>query len=144
MANKEFTNQILQKHSEKLSQLSVSMKVSHTLYTEEVISKVTLYQIEESGGLLANGTLGALSKTITESPNKLRVFVSVLLQSEDLDTVHVANDILKEYGRWFIFDRKTFLYSTIYRWRPASSRTFTKSIWYVQKVMTILLQYIHS
>lgn len=99
VANKEFTNQILQKHSEKLSQLSVSMKVSHTLYTEEVISKVTLHQIEESGGLLANDTLGALSKTITESPNKLRVFVSVLLQSEDLDTVHVANDILKEYGR---------------------------------------------
>ena len=112
VANKEFTSQILQKHSEKLSQLSVSMEVAHRLYTEDVTSKVTLDQIEKSGGLLAGDPLHALSNKVTESPNKLRIFASVLLQSED--TAHLANDILKEYGKWFIFDRKTFLYY-IYR-----------------------------
>ena len=139
---KEVATSILQKHSEKLSQLSVSMEVAHRLYTEDVISKVTLDQIEKSGGLLAGDPLHALSNKVTESPNKLRVFASVLLQSKD--TVDVANDILKEYGKWFILDRKIFFVLYL-QMKTSFLRNLLKINLVCPRnyVMMIVLQYIH-
>ena len=67
------------------------------LYTEEVISMETLNEMERSGGLQTDRSLRALSNTISEDPNKLRILTSVLLQSEE--TVHVGQDILKEYSK---------------------------------------------
>ena len=57
----------------------------------------TLNEIERSGGLQTDHSLRALSNTISEDPNKLRILTSVLLQSEE--TVHVGQDILKEYSK---------------------------------------------
>ena len=68
------------------------------LYTEGVISKEIFDEVESSGGLLTDVPLRALSDTVSEDPNKLRVFGTVLLQSKD--TVRVGQDILKEYGKW--------------------------------------------
>ena len=67
------------------------------LYTEGVISKEIFDVMESSGGLLTEGLLKALCSTIIEDPNQLRVFGSVLLQSKD--TVHLGNNICKEYGK---------------------------------------------
>ena len=67
------------------------------LYTEEVISMETLNEMERFEGLQTDHSLRALSNTVSEDPNKLRILTSVLLQSEE--TVHVAQDILKEYSK---------------------------------------------
>ena len=40
------------------------------------------------------------SDTVFEDPNNIRVFGTVVLQSED--TVHVGQDILKEYSEWLL------------------------------------------
>ena len=81
----------------KLALSSLPTEVTHTLLTEGVITKETFYEVERSGGLLANGPLRTLSSTVSKDPNQLKVFGSVLLQSED--TVHVGQDILKEYSK---------------------------------------------
>ena len=81
----------------KLAPSSLPTEVTHTLLTEGVITKETFYEVERSGGLLANGPLRTLSSTVSKDHNQLRVFGSVLLQSED--TVHVGQDILKEYSK---------------------------------------------
>ena len=81
----------------KLAPSSLPTEVTHTLLTEGVITNETFYEVERSGGLLADGPLRALSGTASKDSNQLRVFGSVLLQSED--TVHVGQDILKEYGK---------------------------------------------
>ena len=73
------------------------MEIVQTLYTEGVISKEIFDVVESSRGSLADGTLKALSSTVSDDPNQLRVFSTVLLQSEE--TVEVANDILEEYGK---------------------------------------------
>ena len=75
------------------------MSVIRTLYTERVISKETFDEMKRSGGQLTTGPLKVLSDTVSEDPNMFRVFGSVLLQSED--TVHIGQDILKEYGKCF-------------------------------------------
>ena len=67
------------------------------LHTEGVISKEIFDEIQISGGLLTDNPLRALSGTISEDPNMLRVFSSVLLQSKD--TVRLGQDMLKEYGK---------------------------------------------
>ena len=64
------------------------------LYTEGVISKKIFDVVESSKGSLADGPLRALSDTVSDDPNKLRVFSTVLLQSKD--TVRVGQDILEE------------------------------------------------
>ena len=92
---KEVIIQILQHHSEILSKLTLPVEIVQTLYTEGVISKEIFDVVESSRGSLAGGPLRALSST--EYPNQLRVFSTVLLQSEE--TVRVANDILEEYGK---------------------------------------------
>ena len=71
------------------------------LYTEEVISMETLNEMERSGCLRTDHSLRALSKTVSEDPEKLRILTSVLLQSEE--TVHVGQVILKEYSKLLTF-----------------------------------------
>ena len=94
----DLTSQILQKHSESLSQLLLPMEVVQTLYTEGVISKETYDEVEKSGGCLGDGPLRALHNTICRDPNHLKVFASVLLRSEE--TVHVAKHTLKDYSKY--------------------------------------------
>ena len=92
-------NQILQKYS---SQLVLSVKLVQMLYTEKVISNETFKELEQySGGLLTDGPLRTLSSKISEDPGQLRVFGTVLLQSKE--TVQVAKDILKEYGKLVLY-----------------------------------------
>ena len=74
------------------------MDVVQTLYTEGVISKETYNDIEQSGGSLADGPLRALHNTVSKDHSQLKTFASVLLKSED--TVHVAKDTLKDYGKY--------------------------------------------
>ena len=75
------------------------METVWMLHKEGVISKETLDELERSEGLLTDDSLRALSNTESEDPNQLKVFSTVLLQSED--TRHFAQDILKEYSKWF-------------------------------------------
>ena len=72
------------------------------LYTEGVISNDTFNEMERSGSVLTDDSLRALSSIVSEDSNQLRVFASVLLQSKD--TIHVGQDILKEYSK-FVFYR---------------------------------------
>ena len=62
-----------------------------------MISKETLDEVNRSGGVLGEGPLRSLCTTVSEDPNKLNVFASVLLKSEQ--TVVIAKDILKDYGK---------------------------------------------
>ena len=94
---KEVVIQILQHHSEILSKLTLPVEIVQTLHTEGIISKETFDVVESSRGSLAGSPLRALSNTVSDDPNQLRVFSSVLLQSEE--TVRVANNILEEYGK---------------------------------------------
>ena len=89
---------MLQKHSDRLSPLNLPVEIVQMLYTERVISKETLDEVNRLGGVLGDGPLRALHTTVSEEPNKLKVFASVLLKSEQ--TVPVAKDILKEYGQY--------------------------------------------
>ena len=73
------------------------MKVTQMLYTEGVISKEAFEEIQSSEDLLTDNALRELFGTISEDPNMLRVFGTVLLQSKD--TVCVGQDILKEYSK---------------------------------------------
>ena len=91
--------QMLQKHSDRLSPLNLPVEIVQMLYTERVISKETLDEVNRLGGVLGDGPLKALHTTVSEEPNKLKVFASVLLKSEQ--TVLIAKDILKEYGKYF-------------------------------------------
>ena len=67
------------------------------LYTERVISKETLDEVNRLGGVLGDGPLRALCTTVSENPGKLKSFASVLLKSEQ--TVLIGQDILKEFGK---------------------------------------------
>ena len=87
-------NETLQKHSKSLSQLVIPDDLTQMLYTEGVISKETFNDVERSEGSLSNDTLRAQLSTVFKDPNKLRAFVTVLLQSED--TVCVGKNILKD------------------------------------------------
>ena len=90
-------NQILYKHSESILQLALPTKVVQTLYTEEIISKQISNELENSEGVITYHQLTVLHTSMSENPNQLRKFATVLQQSED--TVCVANDILKEYSK---------------------------------------------
>ena len=97
LVEKEVITSLLQKHSECLSKLIFPMKIVHMLYKEEVISMETLNVMEKSGGSETDFLLKALSDTVSEDPNKLRIFATILLQS--VETVHVGEVILKEYSK---------------------------------------------
>ena len=72
------------------------MEVAHTLYTEGVFPEETFDHVNRSGGALAGGPLRALQNTISEDPNQLETFGTVLLQSEE--TVDIGKSTLKEFG----------------------------------------------
>ena len=67
------------------------------LYTERVISKETLDEVNRLGGVLGDGPLNALYTTMSEQPVKLKVFASVLLKSKQ--TAPIAKDMLTDYGK---------------------------------------------
>ena len=87
---------MLQKHTDWFLPLTLPVEIVNMLYTERVISKETLDEVNRLGGVLGDGPLRALCTTVYEQPNKLKIFASVLLKSEQ--TVVIAKDILKEYG----------------------------------------------
>ena len=89
---------MLQKHSDRILQLTLPLEIVQMLYTEGVISKETLDEVTRLGGVLGDGPLRALHTTVSEDLNKLKVLGSVLLKCEQ--TVTVANDILKGYGKY--------------------------------------------
>ena len=89
---------MLQKHSDRILPLTLPVEIVQILYTEKVISKETLDEVNRLGGVLGDGPLRALCTTVSEDPGKLKMFASVLMKSEQ--TVPVAKDILKEYGKY--------------------------------------------
>ena len=89
---------MLQKHSDRISPLTLPVEIVQMLYTERVISKETLDEVNRLGGVLGDGPLRALCTTMYEDPGKLKLFASVLLKSEQ--TVPIAKDILKEYCKY--------------------------------------------
>ena len=90
--------QILQKHFDRISSLPLSVEIVQMLYTERVISKETLDEVNRVGGVLGDGPLRALCTTVYEDPNNLAKFAGVLLKSEQ--AVPVAKDLLKEYSKY--------------------------------------------
>ena len=91
--------QMLHKHSDRILPLTLPVEIVQMLYTEKVISKKTLDEVNRLGGVLGDGPLRALHTTVSEDPSKLKLFASILLKSEQ--TVSVAKDLLKEYGKFF-------------------------------------------
>ena len=89
--------QMLQKHSDRILPLTLPVEIVQMLYTERVISKETLDEVNRLGGVLGDGPLRALCTTVYEDPSKLKLFASVLLKSEQ--TVLIGQDILKEFGK---------------------------------------------
>ena len=67
------------------------------LYTERVISKETLHEVNRLGGVLGEGPLRPLCTAVYEDPNKLKKFASILLKSEEV--IQIAQDILQEYSK---------------------------------------------
>ena len=89
--------QMLQKHSDRILPLTLPVEIVQMLYTERVISKETLDEVNRLGGILGEGILQALHTTVSEDPNKLKLLASILLNSEQ--TVLTGQDILKEFGK---------------------------------------------
>ena len=94
----ELTSRILQKHSERLWQLILPTKIVNLLYTEGVISKETFEDIKILRGSPADCVLKQLRTTVSKDHNQLRVFASILMRSGI--TVQIAQDMLKEYGKY--------------------------------------------
>ena len=68
------------------------------LCTEKVISKETLDgPPNRLGGVLGDGPLRALCSTVSKEPNKLKVFATILLKSEQ--TVPFVKNVLKVYSK---------------------------------------------
>ena len=87
-------SQILQRYSDRLSQIVVPAEL---LYTEGVITKEMFDELESLGGYLVNGAFRALRSTVYKDHNMLKVFASTLLKSEA--TVSIGNNIIKDYGK---------------------------------------------
>ena len=87
---------MLQKHSDRILPITLPVEIVQMLYTEQVISKETLDEVNRLGGVIRDGSLRALHTTVSEDPSKLQVFASILLKYEQ--TVLIGQDILKEFG----------------------------------------------
>ena len=92
----ELSTPACQKHSDRISPLILPLEIIGMLYTERVISKEILDEVNTLGGVLGDGPLKALCTTVYEDPSKLKLFGSTLLKSQQ--TVPFAKDLLKEYG----------------------------------------------
>ena len=89
--------QMLQKHTDRLSSLTLPVEIVQMLHAERVISKETLDEVNRAGGVLGEGPLKALCTTVCEEAKKLKKFASILLKSEEV--VQIAQDILQEYSK---------------------------------------------
>ena len=89
--------QILQKYRNKLSQVTLPVQLCQLLLTEKVITKEVLDEIKALGCHFVNGSFRALRYTVRRDHNKLRIFASILLKSED--TVTIANEIFNDYSK---------------------------------------------
>ena len=105
---------MLRKYSNRLSLPENIVKI---LYEEGVISKEMLDEVNRLGGVLGDGPLRALCTSVYKNPYILKVFASVLLKSEQ--TVSIAKDILKEYGKIYY----NYVYVINYFYRPSLSFT---------------------
>ena len=86
-------SQMLQRLTDRLSPLILPAEIIQMLYTEGVISKETLDEVNCLGGKVGDDPLRALCATVYEDPNKLRILASILLKFEQ--TVFIGQDILK-------------------------------------------------
>ena len=68
------------------------------IYTKKVISKETLVEVNRLGGVLGDCPLRGLHTTVYEDTNKIKVFTTILLKSEQ--TFLVAKEILKDYCKY--------------------------------------------
>ena len=73
--------QMLQQQYDRLSPLTLPVKIVQVLYTEKVISKEILDEMNRLEDVLGDGSLRALCTTVYEDPNKLKVFTTILLKS---------------------------------------------------------------
>ena len=139
---RERTDKILHKYSESLSNLVLPSEIVQTLYTEGVFSKEIFDEVKKVGGSLSGGPLRALSNTVSENFSQLQVFATILLQSED--TVCIANNILKEYGKLVLLYCYYNYIFYIYRSDSSISIT-TKSIrYFIWKIIDIQCLTINS
>ena len=100
-------HQMLQKHLDTLSKVQFPMQIFHILYMERVISKQTFDEANKSGDVVIEDCFCALCDVVSEDHNKIKVVGSVLLKFEQ--TVLIAKDILKEYGKYWI-NLETIIY----------------------------------
>ena len=129
---REYSNpacQILQKYSDRLSQVAVPFEL---LYTEGVITREASEEIEMLGGYLINGPLRSLRNAVYKDRDVLKRFASILLKSED--TVSLAQDILNDYSRFNIYHKSVdskFLDQIFLTQAtpPSSSATTSGNVW---------------
>ena len=89
--------QMVHKHTDRLSSLTLPVEIVQMLHAERVISKEMLDEVNRLGGVLGEGPLKALCTIVHEEPNKLKKFTSILLKSEE--AVQIAQDMLQEYSK---------------------------------------------
>ena len=90
-------SQILQKYSDRLSQVTLPVQLCQQLLTEKVITKEVLDEIKAFGHHLVNGSFRALRYTVCRDHNQLCIFAAILLKSED--TISIATDIISDYSK---------------------------------------------
>ena len=110
---KELPNQILQNFSERLSQVTYHVEM---LYMEGVISAEIFDEVQRSN----ISPLRALSGTVSDNPNQLQAFSTILLLSDN--TVQIGQEILKEYGKFFAFKIKSKMFTCL----SGQMKTFLK------------------
>lgn len=91
--------QILERHCDRFSQVTLPVTIVQTLYTENVITMEMSNEINTLEGVLSGGPMKALCRAVSKDPEKLRVLASILQKSEE--TILIAEDILKEYSMLF-------------------------------------------
>ena len=75
---------MLQKHSDRISPLFLPVKIVQLLYTERVISKETLDEVNKLEGVLGDGPSRALCSTVSKESNKLKTLATILIKSEQI------------------------------------------------------------
>ena len=87
--------QILNKQYDNLSQQSLPVKLTQTLFSEGVLLKETL-EVSVSEGILCDGPFKALQQRIYRNPHHLSKLGCALLKSKQ--TATTGTSVLKEYG----------------------------------------------
>ena len=105
--------QILERHNDRFSQVSLPVTIVQMLYTENVITMEVSNELNTLGGVLCGDPMKALCHAVSKDPEKLRVLTSILQKSEE--TVSIAEDILKEYSMLFLFIFTKFFIDFMHR-----------------------------